>query len=97
MGTEMTNKQYGMRMIPSKCAIFISEGEDLLQDLEITSQAEAGKCNAVVYSKDGGILSDNLEVEDDDEIEYGKGLKESHLKIGDVIDRWLKTGNCCDS
>jgi len=93
----MTNKKYGQRMIPSKCTIYMTEGEDLLKTLEITSQEEAGKCNAYVESQDGGILADEIDAEETDSknLEYGRGLKESQIKTGKIIDQWLKTGDCC--
>jgi len=94
-GTENTNKKYGMRVIPSKCAIFLTEGEDLIKSLEITTQEEAGKCNAYVESQDGGITSDDIDAEEVGELEYGRGLKAAQIKVGKLIDQWLKTGDCC--
>jgi len=71
--------------------------EDLIKALEIISQEEAGKCNAYVESKDGGIPSDDIDAEEADSgsLQYGRGLKESHVRIEKIIDQWLKTGDCC--
>jgi len=84
-------------MIPNKCTIFVTEGEDLIKALEITSQEEAGKCNAYVESQDGGILADEIDAEEADSgsLEYGRGLKESQVRIGKIIDQWLTSGDCC--
>jgi len=89
--TEATNEMYGKRRIPDKCAIFVSEGEDLIQEIEITQQSEVGKCNQVVKSEGGSFNSDATEIEEDN----GKGVKNVKIRVGRLIDSWLKTGDCC--
>jgi len=91
----MTNEKYGKRQIPDKCTIFITEGNDLIKFLEITTPEEAGKCNAVVDIEDGGILSDEIDAANAGDLQHGRGLKEAQDKIGKTISQWLKTGDCC--
>jgi len=84
----MTNKKYGQRMIPNKCVIFVSEEKDVFKKYEIVTKEEAGNCNDVVITKgEGGILSDDLIAKDE--------LSESQNEIHNILDKWLKTGNCC--
>jgi len=91
-GSEMTNKKYGQRMIPSKCVIFVTEEKDVFKKYEIVTKEEAGNCNNVVITKgEGGVLSDDLTTEDSNE------LSESQTEISNILDRWLKTGDCCSA
>jgi len=77
-------------MIPKKCVIFVSEEKDVFKNYEILTEEEAGKCNSVVISTkgEGGILSD-------DSITRDKLLSVSQEEVSNILDLWLKTGDCC--
>jgi len=79
-------------MIPKKCVVFVTEEKDIAKNFEITTQEEAGKCNAMIFSKgEGGVRVDESTGEDSNE------LGESQTEISNFLDKWLKTGECCSS
>jgi len=97
LNTETNNEKFGARKLPQKCAVFATGGNDLLKSISVTKQEEAGNCNKVFYIEGSSFARDRWSIAADDSSSYPAGLRDAQLKIGQTIEQWLRTGDCCMS